>query len=170
MNFDIESNHVAQDNIRRQEAVLVDVREKIEFDDVALAGAVNLPLSKFDVEDYKQFKGKTIYVICFSGDRSLRVAKALLEDGVKVCLLENQMDQFIEAKDLPAINGWTIDRQFRMAMGGLLLVFLLGFGWLSTYFLVIPIILTIGLLYAAILNKCYLRKGIALLPWNSDKA
>jgi len=47
-----------------------------------------------------------------------------------------------------------------------LVIFLIGFTFWSTAFIVIPFILCIGVLNAAVTDHCYLRMGIAMLPWN----
>ena len=66
-----------------------------------------------------------------------------------------------------ALKGWTIDRQFRLALGLSLAVFLLGYFLVSEIFIVIPVILCIGLTYTSIIDRCYMRLGIAMLPWNN---
>jgi hypothetical protein len=61
---------------------------------------------------------------------------------------------------------WTIDRQFRMALGLLVAIGLLGKIVLSDWFLIIPSIICVGLIFTSIIDRCYFRLFIASLPWN----
>jgi len=64
---------------------------------------------------------------------------------------------------------WTVDRQFRMILGLLLVIFLFGYNFASPYFMIIPIILATGLVVTSIINKCYMKIGISMLPWNNNQ-
>ncbi|HKK76629.1 MAG TPA: hypothetical protein VJ953_16250 [Saprospiraceae bacterium] len=48
-------------------------------------------------------------------------------------------------------------------------IFLIGYNVGIPNFIVIPIILATGLIITAIIDKCYLRIGMAMLPWNTRK-
>ena len=61
---------------------------------------------------------------------------------------------------------WSVDRQFRFVLGIFIALYLIGFHWMSALFSIIPVILCLGLIITAIIDKCYLRVGIAMLPWN----
>jgi rhodanese-related sulfurtransferase len=49
---------------------LVDVRSPEEFNDGAVEGAVNMPVQELPVLA-KELKGKTVYLMCRSGGRSM---------------------------------------------------------------------------------------------------
>lgn len=147
--------------------VLVDVRERNEFTDKALTGAINIPLSEFSVTAFEPFKDKKLVLICYSGNRSKRIAKRLFkEGGITAHFVKQNMEHF---EDKPQNSGWTVDRQFRMTLGILIAISLVGFNWFSPFFLIIPLILATGLIVTSILNKCYMRMGIAALPWNKNR-
>jgi len=154
--------------IKANKAVLIDVREKGEFKDFSIDEAINIPMSQYQLETFIEHADKSIYLICYSGNRSGRVAKRLWKEGkIKVGLAKEQMSVH-DPKN--SVGGWTIDRQFRMTLGILLAIAILGNQFLSVYFLVIPIILATGLIVTSILNKCYMRMGIAALPWNKGRS
>ena len=62
--------------------IMVDVREKEEWDDVRIPGAQLMPISNFMEEKQKlNDKNAKIVLICRSGPRSLRAADILEEEG-----------------------------------------------------------------------------------------
>lgn len=72
---------------KKSDAVLIDVREQPEVDEVAPAMGLFFPMSKFNPEtfakDCKVRQDQPIYLFCRSGGRSMRVAEALAEHGFK---------------------------------------------------------------------------------------
>lgn len=166
------ANLDALERVIANRAVLVDVREPAEYAESHLPGAINLPSTQFTPDAYLSFGAQPIYLICNSGSRAKQIAAELQKHGVtQVFLLAQQMDTLTEARQFGHFlvansTGWSIDRQFRMTLGLLLLTFLLGYTLWSTLFMVIPVILSAGLIITAIIDRCYLRVGIAMLPWN----
>lgn len=161
-------NKVILEAVENGTAVLIDVREEREFNDFSIKGSINIPLSNYNLDTFIPYAEKSIYLICFSGNRSARVAKRLLKDGrIKSALAKDQMNILGAG---PQVKGWTVDRQFRMTLGILLAVFIGGNFLLSSYFIIIPVILATGLIATSLLNKCYMRMAIAALPWNKGKS
>lgn len=164
------ANQTALAMLAAHQAVIVDVREPAEFLEDHLAGAMNLPSTKFKVDDYLALGDRAICLICQTGNRAAHIAADLKQHGIEnVFLLEQQMAFLQENGYRTTPHGWTIDRQFRMTLGLLLAVFLLGYFSGATWLLIIPIILCVGLIITSIIDRCYLRMGIAMLPWNSRR-
>ena len=65
-------------------AVLVDVREPDEFAAGHIAGAVNLPLSRFAVDQLPHAEGKTLVLQCAGGKRSGMALDRCAEAGAAV--------------------------------------------------------------------------------------
>lgn len=159
-------------------AVLVDVREPAKFWEGHLPGAINLPSTRFNPVDYEALGPQPILLICNSGNRATQIATKLpLDTFPHVFLLEQQMDVLNAANasadtELCAApdSGWSVDCQFRMTLGLLLLIFLVGYFLWSPFFLVIPLVLCTGLIITSIIDRCYLRMGIAMRPWNRIQA
>jgi rhodanese-related sulfurtransferase len=165
------ANHDALLMIASGKAVLIDVREPAEFYEGYLSGAVNLPSTQFNVEDYREYSDRVICLVCQTDRRAGNIAAQLQRQGLQnVFLLEQQMASLVEGETSAAPAGWSIDRQFRMTLGLLGLTFLMGYFFVSAWFIVIPIILTTGLIITSIIDRCYLRMGIAMLPWNRRRA
>ncbi|MFV0605625.1 MAG: rhodanese-like domain-containing protein [Niabella sp.] len=155
-----------------QNGVIIDVREKAEYLEVHFPDSVNLPLSSFNLNDYKDYKKRPIILTCHTQNRSIKAGEYLQKAGVNnIFILKNGVSGLID--EGAAINntpvGWTIDRQFRMTLGILLLIFIIGYFFLSPYFIIIPIILCCGLIFTSLIDRCYMRMAIARLPWNKNK-
>ncbi|MDH5797958.1 MAG: rhodanese-like domain-containing protein [Paracoccaceae bacterium] len=77
------------------EALLVDVREIGEYEIERIAGAMLMPLSFFDPENFPVLPGKKLVLMCAIGKRSTAAARQLLNAG------------FAEATNLKGgINAW----------------------------------------------------------------
>lgn len=62
-------------------AVLVDVREEWEFAQDRIPGAINLPLSKFDIRKLSDDDGRRLVFACAVGRRSAQAAGIMLATG-----------------------------------------------------------------------------------------
>lgn len=151
-------------------AVIIDVRSPKEFNEGSYPCAINIPSNSYQISDYLMYKDNAICLVCFSGNRAKEVKAKLDQEGFKhVAILENQMVHFSEGKKASETT-WTVDRQFRLALGMLIGLFLLG-----NYILEMPGFVTIlavvftGLIYSAITDNCYLKILISSLPWNKVK-
>ena len=98
-----DSLKVVQENVEAKKAVLVDVREKSEWNAGHIQGAVFLPLSELNAGiDEKQLvkrlpKGKIIYTHCVVGKRSLAAAKILEKLGYELRPLKAGYKELLEA-------------------------------------------------------------------------
>lgn len=84
-----ESLSEIKENLDEEKAVLVDVREKREWDNGHIDGALFFPLSRLQYgitdEDLKRLpKDKTLYVHCVVGQRAVRAGNILERYGYKV--------------------------------------------------------------------------------------
>ncbi|TNF27167.1 MAG: rhodanese-like domain-containing protein [Deltaproteobacteria bacterium] len=149
------------------ESVLVDVREPAEFRELHLDAAVNLPSTRSRVADYEPYRDRTIRLICNSGRRA-RIVKAELDAAafprVEVCAV--QMQAYGETGRIGIEGAWTLDRQFRLALGVLLLISLLGTYLVSPWFISIACVVATALTVTSLLDRCYFKVLIANMPWN----
>jgi phage shock protein E len=85
-----DSLETVKKNMAAKQAILVDVREKREWDDGHLRDAALLPLSEIPAKLSgnlleKQFpKGTVLYLHCASGRRCLKAADLLMKSGYDV--------------------------------------------------------------------------------------
>ena len=78
------------DNIRlnkmidsNEDFLLLDIREKEEFEERFIPKAVNIPLNKllFNIDDIEEYKEKKVVVYCRSGHRSITACNLLSMEG-----------------------------------------------------------------------------------------
>lgn len=164
-------NELALEEVAHAKAIIVDVRERAEYRENHIPNSINLPLSEFTTAPYEVFPDQKFCLICNSQNRAKQVFEKLeSQDISNVFLMQYGYEQLEKAKQPEKLaSGWTIDRQFRMTLGVLMVIFLIGFKTVGNSFLIIPIILATGLVFTSIIDRCYMRMGIALLPWNREK-
>ena len=85
-----DSLQTVKENVTSDKAVLVDVREKSEWDNGHVSGAVFLPLSELNSAvngaalQKRLPKGRIVYTHCVVGKRSLTAADILQKQGYDV--------------------------------------------------------------------------------------
>lgn len=159
--------------------VIIDVREKDEFKNEHVSGAINLPLSSFSQDApalLENLDNKKIIVMCLSGKRA-----ALAFDHIKKNPNLN-LENYEVYPD--GINGWknkgkkvvaikngpiAIMRQVQIAAGSLII---LG-GVLGTFinpkFWFLSAFIGIGLTFAGITGTCGLAAILNHMPWNKSR-
>jgi rhodanese-related sulfurtransferase len=90
-------------NVADQKAVLVDVRETIEWNAGHVAGAISLPVSDFDRKNIDQSvlaplpKDRILYTYCLVGMRSKKAAGVLEKLGYDVRALKPGYEDLLKA-------------------------------------------------------------------------
>ena len=82
------------------DVLLVDVREQAEWDAGRARGAVHVPLAEVgaEVDDIElQASGRTLAVICRSGNRSAEAAAMLADAGLDVLNVDGGMQAWVDA-------------------------------------------------------------------------
>ena len=97
-----DSLKTVKQNVDDETAVLVDVREKGEWDSGHVAGAIFLPLSSLQDGPNKETlkavpRGKTLYIHCAVGKRALVAANILEKQGYIVQPLKPGYKDLISA-------------------------------------------------------------------------
>lgn len=92
--------------INRKDGIVLDVREKKEFDSGHIVDAINIPLAKLKqrLPELKKHKEKPVIVVCKLGQHSSEAAKQLQEDGFsEVYRLSGGVTEW-KAQSLPLIQ------------------------------------------------------------------
>jgi phage shock protein E len=90
-------------NVEAGKAVIVDVREQNEWDEVHLKGAIHVPKSKLDagvgLEELlkKVPKDKVVYTHCRAGRRALACGEILKKQGYDVRPLKPGIQELLDA-------------------------------------------------------------------------
>ena len=90
-------------------AVLIDVREEWEFEQDRIPGAINLPLSQFDIRKLPPDDGRRVVLTCAVGRRAAQAAGIMLAAGYdKVTYLRDGMLSW-DAADFGTLSGQPVN-------------------------------------------------------------
>ena len=152
---------------------IIDVRTPMEFCEVHLESARNVPLDVLDpVAVMKARSGSAdtpLYVVCRSGSRGRQACEKFLAAGfTKVVNIDGGTLACIEC-GLPVLRGKktiSLERQVRIAAGCLVLVGAL-FGWfVDPAFVFLSAFIGAGLVFAGVTDTCGMGLMLAKMPWN----
>ncbi|MBX7244752.1 MAG: rhodanese-like domain-containing protein [Candidatus Sumerlaeaceae bacterium] len=156
---------------------LRDVRTPAEFESVHIPGATNCPLDKLNEADFQKSllanEGGPVYLICKAGSRAVQAAEKCTGWGhPNVVIVEGCMQRW-EAENLPVLRGtkrMSLDCQFRIVVGSLVLTGVLLGTFVHPAALVIPAFVGLGLIVAGIRDSCPMANVLARMPWNQASA
>lgn len=155
---------------------LIDVRTPVEFREVHVEYARNIPLSRLDPTSVMQSRNGSVdeplYVLCRSGSRGQQACEQFLKAGfTNVVNVEGGTLGCVEA-GLPVVRGKkaiSLERQVRIAAGLLVLLGAL-LGWLvHPAFVGLSAFVGAGLVFAGITDTCGMGMVLARMPWNQCK-
>jgi rhodanese-related sulfurtransferase len=156
---------------------LLDVRTPVEYREVHVKHARNVPLDRLEpAVELRSRAGHAdapLYLICRSGNRGRQACEKFLAAGFQnVVNVEGGTLACLEA-GLPVVRGRkaiSLERQVRIAAGSLVLLGLL-LGWLAQpAFFGLSAFVGAGLVFAGITDTCGMGMLLAKMPWNQVKA
>jgi rhodanese-related sulfurtransferase len=152
---------------------LIDVRTPVEFREVHLEIARNVPLDQLDPASLMHARNgsanEPLYFICRSGSRGQQACEKSLKAGFSnVVNIEGGTMACVEA-GLPVVHGkkaMSLERQVRIAAGSLVLLGAI-LGWLvHPAFIGLSAFVGAGLVFAGITGSCGISMILARMPWN----
>jgi rhodanese-related sulfurtransferase len=155
---------------------LIDVRTPVEFREVHVKYARNVPLDGLDpiseMQGRNSSRDEPLYLICRSGSRGGQACERFQAVGfTNVINIEGGTLACVEA-GLQVVRGKkaiSLERQVRIAAGSLVLLGVL-LGWLvHPVFLGLPAFVGAGLVFAGITDTCGMGMMLARMPWNQVK-
>jgi rhodanese-related sulfurtransferase len=155
---------------------LIDVRTPVEYREVHVDFARNLPLDRLDpaavMADRNAPADEPVYMICRSGSRGKQACEKAVAAGFSnVINVEGGTVAWDEA-GLPVVRGKkaiSLERQVRIAAGLLVLVGAV-LGWLvHPAFVGISAFVGAGLVFAGVTDTCGMAMLLARMPWNQVK-
>ena len=154
---------------------LIDVRTPVEFREMHVGLARNLPLDQLEPGQVKaQHNGSTqpLYVICRSGSRGRQACEKLIAGGVtNVVNVEGGTLAWDQA-GLPVVRGKkaiSLERQVRIVAGSLVFIGSL-LAITNPWWLILPGFIGAGLAFAGITDTCGMAMMLAKMPWNQVPA
>jgi rhodanese-related sulfurtransferase len=155
---------------------LIDVRTPVEFREVHVEFARNVPLERLDsaalLASRNGSKDEPLYLICRSGSRGRQACEKFLAAGfTNVVNVEGGTLACVDS-GLPVVRGKkaiSLERQVRMAAGLLVLLGAL-LGWLvHPAFIGLSAFIGAGLVFAGVTDTCGMGMLLARMPWNQVK-
>ncbi|MEQ8785863.1 MAG: rhodanese-like domain-containing protein [Pirellulaceae bacterium] len=152
---------------------LIDVRTPVEFREVHITFARNMPLDALDprelIDNRHGDADRPLYVVCRSGNRSSKACEMFEACGFhNVYSVEGGTAAWDEA-GLPVRRGKkavSLERQVRIAAGFLVFTgVVLGY-FLHPAFLILSGFVGAGLMFAGVTDTCGMGMLIARMPWN----
>jgi rhodanese-related sulfurtransferase len=151
---------------------LLDVRTPVEFREIHVDFARNVPLDRLDAQavaaEYGASSSEPLYVICRSGSRGKQACDRLSAAGLNVVNVEGGTLAW-EAAGLPVTRGKkaiSLERQVRIVAGFLVLVGAVLAITMHPYFAGLSAFIGAGLLFAGITDTCGMGMLLARMPWN----
>jgi rhodanese-related sulfurtransferase len=162
---ELEKRLIAQPDLS-----VIDVRTPVEFAEVHVPQAQNIPLDELKPGSLSISKDQPVYLLCRSGQRATRAAEKFIREGfAHPVVVEGGTLAWIEAQ-LPLTRGTakviSLERQVRIVAGSLVLLGVL-LGWfVHAGFFGLSAFVGAGLVFAGITDFCGMGLLIAKLPWN----
>jgi rhodanese-related sulfurtransferase len=156
--------------LERGEALLIDVREPLEYAAEHIPDAQPLPLSTFDPARVPQEAGKKVVLHCVMGMRSAQAGQKLLDAGfTTVYNFRGGVQAWKDAGYATARGQRTplsLQRQMQIVSGSLVFLGTLLGVIASPWFLVLSGGVGVGLVYAGVSGTCGMATVLAQLPYN----
>ena len=149
---------------------VIDVRTPVEFAEVHVPQARNVPLDELKPGSLQIQKDQPVYLLCRSGQRATKAADKFAKEGFsQPVVVEGGTLAWIEA-NLPVMRGTvkviSLERQVRIAAGAIVLTCVLLARFVNFNFIWLSGFVGAGLIFAGITDFCGMGLLLAKMPWN----
>ncbi len=151
--------------------LMIDVRERSEFQIEHAPGAINIPLSEFKwIESYRPLlEGHSVTVMCRSGVRA-KSAQSML-DGIHVhaSVYPGGLLEWKSSGKPTVLNqkiSLSLFRQVQIVVGALIILFSIAALIARPELNLATSAIGVGLLGAGLTGNCLLGSILAKMPWN----
>ena len=161
----------------RKDLDLLDVRTPVEFREVHVEFARNVPLERVDpaivMKGRNGAAGEPLYVICRTGGRGEQACEQFRKAGFDNVMNVEGGTLAAAAAGVPVVRGKkaiSLERQVRIAAGSLVLLSV-ALGWfVHPYLFGLAAFVGAGLMFAGITDTCGMGLLLARMPWNQCRA
>lgn len=150
---------------------LIDVRTPVEFREVHVPFAQNMPLHELTADKVaasrKSIDGP-LYLICRSGSRGNQACEKLVAAGSKDVINVEGGTQAWDQAGLPVVRGkktMSLERQVRIAAGSLVVIGA-ALAMIDIRFVGLAAFVGAGLIFAGVTDTCGMGMILARMPWN----
>ncbi len=152
---------------------LLDVRTPVEFREVHVEFAQNVPLDQLDAPALMRTRNGTssepLYIICRSGSRGQMACEKFSQAGFANVINVEGGTLAVADAGVPVVRGKkaiSLERQVRIAAGSLVLLGV-GLGWfVHPYLFGLSAFVGAGLVFAGITDTCGMGMLLSRMPWN----
>ncbi|MBM3998025.1 MAG: rhodanese-like domain-containing protein [Planctomycetes bacterium] len=153
---------------------LIDVRTPVEYREVHVTFARNVPLDQLKPDDLIPRVGadggpRPVYIICRSGGRSKQACEKLVAAGCPRVVNVEGGTLAWDKDGLPVVRGakaMSLERQVRIAAGSLVLIGSTLGAFVHPYWMGLAAFVGAGLIFAGITDTCGMGMLLARMPWN----
>lgn len=151
---------------------LIDVRTPVEFREVHVEFARNIPLDRLEfarLAAERSGLSSPLYVICRSGSRGQQVCERLRSSGRTDVVNVEGGTLAWEQAGLPVVRGKkaiSLERQVRVTAGTLVLLGSALGALVHPYWIGLAACVGAGLVFAGLTDTCGMAMLLARLPWN----
>jgi rhodanese-related sulfurtransferase len=149
---------------------VIDVRTPVEFAEVHVPQARNVPLDELNPDSLQLAKDQPVYLLCRSGQRATKAAEKFTQEGfTQPVVVAGGTLAWIEA-NLPvtrsSVKIMSLERQVRIVAGALVFIGV-ALGWfVHRGFYGLSAFVGAGLVFAGITDFCGMGLLLARMPWN----
>ena len=152
---------------------LIDVRTPVEYRELHVEFARNLPLDQLNPAQVMQARNGTaaepLYIVCKSGGRGRQACEKFQQAGYANVVNVEGGTLACEQAGLPIVRGrkaMSLERQVRIAAGSLVLLGV-SLGWfVHPAFFGLSAFVGAGLVFAGVTDTCGMGMILARMPWN----
>ncbi|MFO1065195.1 MAG: rhodanese-like domain-containing protein [Pirellulales bacterium] len=152
---------------------LIDVRTPVEFREVHVEFARNIPLDRLDpkaiLAERKSSASEPLYVICKAGGRGQQACDKFVAAGFDNVVNVEGGTQAAVAAGLPVVRGKkavSLERQVRIAAGSLIVLGCVLGTFVHPYLFGLAAFVGAGLVFAGVTDTCGMGMVLARMPWN----
>ena len=155
----------------RSRVDLIDVRTPVEYRELHVSFARNVPLDRFDpakLSAERQDATSPLYVICRSGSRGQQACEQSVTAGCTNVVNVEGGTLACEQAGLLVVRGKkaiALDRQVRIAAGSLVLIGAV-LSVVSPYWIGLSAFVGAGLVFSGVTDTCGMGLLLARMPWN----
>lgn len=158
---------------RGEQVEVIDVRTPVEFQEVHVTAARNVPLDQLKPAQVMESRTGTadspLYVLCRSGSRGQMACKNFETAGFTNVVNVSGGTEACIAAGIPVNRGkkaMSLERQVRIAAGAIVLTGVLLAQFVNPNFMWLSGFVGAGLMFAGITDTCAMGMLIARMPWN----